>query len=110
MLDTIQDNGIFLLNTNKNPDQVLATMNNNDKRILQTRKIKMFIVDADKIAREVGLPGKISTIMESIIFKLGHIVDFNFAIDKIKENLNDKFKNKGGNVVEKKLSSNRCFS
>ena len=101
MLDTIQDNGIFLLNTNKNPDQVLATMNNNDKRILQTRKIKMFIVDADKIAREVGLPGKISTIMESLIFKLGHIVDFNFAIDKIKENLNDKFKNKGGNVVEK---------
>ena len=63
MLDTIQDNGIFLLNTNKNPDQVLATMNNNDKRILQTRKIKMFIVDADKIAREVGLPGKISTII-----------------------------------------------
>ena len=101
MLDTIQDNGIFLLNTNKNPDQVLATMNNNDKRILQSHKIKMFIVDADKIAREVGLPGKISTIMESLIFKLGHIVDFNFAIDKIKENLNDKFKNKGGNVVEK---------
>ena len=101
MLDTIQDNGIFLLNTNKNPDQVLATMNNNDKRILQSHKIKMFIVDADKIAREVGLPGKISTIMESLIFKLGHIVDFNFAVDKIKENLNDKFKNKGGNVVEK---------
>jgi len=47
------------------------------------KKVKMFIVDASKIAYEAGIPGKISTIIETIIFKLGKIVDFEFAIQKI---------------------------
>ena len=65
----------------------------------------MFIVDASTIAANAGLPGKISTIMETIIFKLGKIVDFNFAIQKIKENLSVKFANKGGNLVEKNIKA-----
>lgn len=105
MIDKIKDNGIFVLNTNKSADEALAMMNNNDKRLLQQKKIKMFIIDANKIATEVGLNGKISTIMETIIFKLGKIVDSTFAIEKIKENLNGKFGNKGGNIVEKNIKA-----
>ena len=105
MLEKIKDNGVFLLNTNKSADEVLASMSNHDKRILQNKKIKMFIVDANKIASDVELNGKISSIMETLIFKLGKIVDYKFAIDKIKENLNNKFGNKGGNVVEKNVKA-----
>lgn len=105
MIDKIKDNGIFVLNTNKSADEALAMMNNNDKRLLQQKKIKMFIIDANKIAAEVGLNGKISAIMETIIFKLGKIVDSTFAIEKIKENLNVKFGNKGGNIVEKNIKA-----
>lgn len=105
MLEKIKDNGVFLLNTNKSADEVLASMSNHDKRILQNKKVKMFIVDANKIASDVGLNGKISSIMETLIFKLGKIVDYKFAIDKIKENLNNKFGNKGGNVVEKNVKA-----
>ena len=105
MLEKIKDQGIFVLNTNKNADEVLASMTNHDKKILQSKKVKMYIVDANKIADEAGLPGKISTIMETIIFKLGKILDFNFAIEKIKENLTTKFANKGGNIVEKNIKA-----
>ncbi|MBQ9019007.1 MAG: pyruvate:ferredoxin (flavodoxin) oxidoreductase [Bacilli bacterium] len=101
MLEKIVDKGVFILNTSKNADEVLSIMSNHDKKILQAKHIKMFIVDANKIAAEAGIPGKISTIMETIIFKLGKIVDFNFAVGKIKENLTAKFGNKGGNLVEK---------
>lgn len=105
MLEKIKDQGIFVLNTNKNADEVLASMTNHDKKILQSKKVKMYIVDANKIALDAGLPGKISTIMETIIFKLGKILDFNFAIEKIKENLTTKFANKGGNIVEKNIKA-----
>lgn len=105
MLEKIKDKGVFILNTNKTPDEVLAVMSNHDKRILQSKKIKMFIVDANKIAHEAGIPGKISTIMETLIFKLGKIIDFNFAVEKIKENLAVKFQNKGGNIVEKNIKA-----
>ena len=105
MLDKIADNGIFILNTNKNADEVLAAMTNYDKKILQSKHVKMYILNANKIASEAGLPGKISTIMETVIFKLGKIVDFDFAIQKIKENLTAKFANKGGNIVEKNIQA-----
>ena len=101
MLDKISDKGVFILNTNKTPDEVLAMMSNYDKRILQSKHVRMFILDASSIASKNGIPGKISTIMEVIIFKLGKIVDFDFAITKIKENVEKKFKNKSGNIVEK---------
>ena len=105
MLDRIKDRGVFILNTSLSPDEVLAMMSGHDKEILKSRNIKMFIVDASRIAKDVGLPGKISTIMETIIFKLGKIVDFNFAVSKIKENITTKFANKGGSIVEKNITA-----
>lgn len=105
MLDKITSKGILLLNTKKTGDEVLASMKVKDKRILQKKHIKLYIVDADKIASENGLHGKISAIMEVLIFKLGKIIDFNFAVEQIKENIKKKFSNKGGNVVEKNISA-----
>ena len=105
MLEKIDNKGVFVVNTGKNPDEILAMMSSHDKRILQSKNIKMFIIDADKIARDAGIPGKISAIMEVLIFKLGKIIDFNFAVGKIKENLAVKFANKGGDLVTKNVSA-----
>ena len=105
VLDKIKEKGVFILNTSLSPDEVLNMMSSHDKEILKTRNIKMFVLDASKIASEAGLPGKISTIMETIIFKLGKIVDFDFAVSKIKENLSVKFANKGGGLVEKNITA-----
>ena len=103
MLEKIKDKGIFIINTSKTHDEVLSMMSNHDKKILQTRSIKIFTIDANKIANEVGLNGKISTIMETLIFKMGKIIEFDFAVGKIKENLTTKFANKGGDIVSKNI-------
>ncbi len=105
MLDKIKLNGIFLLNTNKTPDEVLKIMSVKDKQILQNKNVKMYIIDANKIASEEGLPGKISAIMEALIFKLGKVIDFNFAKDVIKENLKYRFQHKSGNLATKNINA-----
>lgn len=105
MLEKINSKGVFVVNTSKSPDEILAMMSSHDKKILQSRNVKMFIIDADRIAREAGIPGKISAIMEVLIFKLGKIVDANFAINKIKENLAVRFSNKGGDLVTKNIKA-----
>ncbi len=105
MLEKIKNKGVFVLNTTKTPDEVLASMSAHDKKILQDRNIKMFIINATKMAEDAGIPGKISAIMESLIFKLGKIIDFNFALGKIKENLAVKFANKGGDLVTKNIKA-----
>ncbi len=101
MLEKIKKNGIFLLNTSKTPDEVVSALTNHDKKIIKEKNIKVFVIDANKIAKENGIPGKISSIMEILIFKLGKIIDFDFASDKIKENLKNRFKNKSGDLADK---------
>ena len=108
MLDKIKKNGIFLLNTNKNKDEILKEMTSHDKKILQSRNIKFYIVDAGRIAADNGLSGKISAIMETLIFKLGKIMDFDFTVQKIKESLAAKFANKSGNIIEKNVKAIDC--
>ena len=108
MLDKIKKNGIFLLNTNKNKDEILKEMTSHDKKILQSRNIKFYIVDAGRIAADNGLSGKISAIMETLIFKLGKIMDFDFTVQKIKESLAAKFANKSGGIVEKNIKAIDC--
>ncbi len=105
MLEKIKNKGVFVLNTTKTPDEVLASMSVHDKKILQDRNIKMFIINATKMSEDALIPGKISAIMEALIFKLGKIIDFDFALGKIKENLAVKFANKAGDLVTKNIKA-----
>ena len=105
VLDKIDNNGIFLLNTSKSKDEILKYITNCDKKILRQRNVKMYIIDANKIAREFEIPGKISSIMEILLFKLGKIIDFEFAQGKIKENISVRFKNKGNDIAVKNIKA-----
>lgn len=105
ILDHIDNNGIFLLNTSKDKDEILKYISSYDKSIMKRKNIKFYIIDASLIARNNGLGGKISAIMETLIFKLGRIIDFDFAISKIKENIIERFYGKGGDLATKNIKS-----
>ena len=105
MLDGICEQGIFVLNTDKSKEEILARLSNHDKKILVERNIKFYIVDALKLAKEVGLDHKISSIMETILFKLGKLIDFDFAKDHIKKAIEKKFSKKAGHIVDKNLQA-----
>ena len=105
LLSKIKENGMFVLNTERNKEEVLELLSNKNKEIIRKNKIKFYIINASKIASDVGLPGKISSIMETFIFKVCHIIDFNYANKEIKNSLEKKFKNKGNNVLEKNLEA-----
>ncbi|MBQ6477501.1 MAG: pyruvate:ferredoxin (flavodoxin) oxidoreductase [Bacilli bacterium] len=105
MIDNIKKDGIFIINTSLNGDEILRKLSSHDKKILKNRNIKLYIVDGNKIAKDAGISGKISTIMEVIIFNLGKIVPLDFAINKIKEDVEKKFSSKGGGLVEKNLKA-----
>ena len=105
IIDKIKENGMFILNTERNKQELLDILSNKNKDYLLKNKIKIYVINANKIANEVGLPGKISAIMEVLIFKLCHIIDFDYSVSEIKKSLEKKFKNKGNNVLEKNLEA-----
>ena len=104
-LNKVKKNGVFLLNSNKKDEEIIAMISPKDKKYLLDNNIKIYIVDANKVAKKEGLGNKISAIMEALIFKFGHILDSDFAINKMKNNLKVRFKLKGNDLASKNIKA-----
>lgn len=97
ILNNIEPNGTFILNTIKSEKELFVP--NKVKNILLERNIKLYIINAYEIAAKVGLNNKISSILETVIIKLSNILDFDKAINEMKELVKAKFAKKGEQVV-----------
>lgn len=100
VLDNIKKNGIFVLNTNKNEYEVNAMLTPETKKIIKDKNIKFYIIDAYKLADEVGLGRKISTIMQSVILYLENIIDYDVALAQMKEYAQKRYFKHGEKVVK----------
>ena len=111
IVGNIKENGIFILNTNKNTSELSSILPIELIDILKKKNIKFFITDANDIAIKNNIPNKISMIMEAIILKVTNLYDFNKAYDNITERIKKNFSKKGKNVVESNLNAlNDAFS
>ncbi len=70
MLNTLEENGILLINTNKDEKEINETLPIDVKKYIMDNNIKCYYIDASKIALENNIKGKISKIFEYLILKL----------------------------------------
>ena len=105
ILDNISDNGIFLLNTNKNEEDILKYLNDNIKSIIVNKNIKFYTIDADSLAQKIGLNNKISTILESSILYLTNVIDYKESIKKLKEEITNRFNLKGNDIINMNINA-----
>ncbi len=99
MIDNIKENGILLVNTNKNLNDILT---NHDKKIILDRNIKVFKTDADKVSNLYNIPGKINKIMETIILTLLNVKE---ASSLVLNNLKVILKNKGSEIIDNNVKA-----
>ena len=100
ILDNLKENGILLLNTNLNEEDLIKSLPNKVKYLLALKKAKLYIIDAYKLVNELGLKNKINTCMETCIFKIMNIYDINKAISVMKDNNKTRFISKGQNIID----------
>jgi len=82
MLDNIRENGIFILNTFLSDEELNNYFTDNDKKIIKERNIKVYKINASKIAIDNKINGKINNIISTVIFKFIKQVNFdNVLID-----------------------------
>jgi len=105
ILSDIKENGIFLLNTIKTEEEVINYLNNNDKNIIKNKNIKFYIINAFELARKVGLGNKISTILESCIIYLSNIMDYDKAINDLKNEVTKRFELKSPEIVKANIDA-----
>ena len=100
VLNNIEENGILLINTNKNIDELVFSKGSKD--ILLNKNIKVLLIDANKIAMECNITGKISKIMEVIILNL---LDYKDSVKSMSESIINSFSNKGKDIVDANIKA-----
>jgi len=100
VLEGIRKGGIFLLNSNWKADEVFENLTEDLQRTIIDREIKVYNIDALKIAEEVGLGARISTVMQAAFFKISGVLPEDEAIELIKDVVKKTFLSKGKNIVQ----------
>ena len=102
MFNNIKEQATVLINTNKDSKEFINLIPDNVKEIINNKKLRILLIDADKIALDSNIKGKISKIMEIIILKL---LEYPDALEKLTENIKKQFKNKGEDVIKANLNA-----
>ncbi|MCM1988130.1 pyruvate:ferredoxin (flavodoxin) oxidoreductase [Oceanirhabdus seepicola] len=100
VLKGIKDNGIFLLNTLWNAEELESKLPTKMKKYIAEHGIKFYTLNALKIAQEVGLGGRINMIMQSAFFKLANIIPMEDAAKYLKEAVVTSYSKKGQKIVD----------
>ncbi len=94
MVNELKDNGLLVINTIH--DDLDKFLPDKVKDIIIKKNIKVYYINAEKIAMDAGIRGKISKIMEMIIL---HLLDFSNAMEYIDKSIEKQFYTKGDEVV-----------
>ena len=105
MIDNIKEKGIFILNTSREKKELSDLFTNHDKEILKKKSIRLYTINASKIAFDNGITNKINMIITTVIFKVSNFIPFDFAFKEIKKSLEVILTNKGKDIIEKNLKA-----
>ena len=105
LIKDIEENSTVIINTTKDKDELMSTFSNKFKSLLREKKSKIYIINAYKIAHNVGLGNKISMIMEAAIMYLTPQIDYSVAKVKLTEYIKNKFSKKGIEIVNSNIKA-----
>ena len=99
VLKTAQSGAVFLLNSSYSADELWDRLPYSIQETIIKKKLRFFVIDAYKIAKEVGLGARINTIMQVCFFSLSKVIPIEKAIKAIKHHIEESYGNKGEKIV-----------
>jgi len=100
VLEGIKEGGVFLINSNWSKDEVFEKLTENMQKTIIEKNIKLYNIDALEIAKNIGLGGRINTVMQAAFFIISNVLERDKAIKMIKEAIDKTYRKKGDEVVE----------
>jgi pyruvate-ferredoxin/flavodoxin oxidoreductase len=97
----LQKNGTFLLNTIYDGEELIKFMPNRVKRYFAKNNIKVYYINATKIAQEIGLGNRTNTILQSAFFRITGVIPTELAVEQMKKFIVKSYGRKGQDVVDK---------
>ena len=101
----LQKNGTFLLNTIWEGDELAANLPNKVKAYFAKNNIKVYYINATKIAQEIGLGNRTNTILQSAFFRITGVIPVDKAVEEMKHFIVKSYGKKGEDVVNKNYAA-----
>ena len=100
MVQELVDGGTFLLNCSWDMEGLEEHLPGQVKSYIANHNIKFYTIDGIKIGKEIGLGGRINTVLQSALFKLAAIIPEEEAIDLMKAAAKATYGRKGDKIVQ----------
>lgn len=100
LLETMKNGGKFLLNTQWTEEELDEHLPDSLKKAIAEKNVDFYIINAVKIAQEIGLGGRINMIMQSAFFKIANIIPIDDALKYLKDAVVTSYGKKGEKVVK----------
>ena len=105
VLKHAQPGGTFLLNAPFAPSEVWNNLPKKIQEEIVRKKLKLYVINASKVARETGMGSRINSILQTCFFAISEVVPGAEAISYIKNAIRKTYGKKGEAVVEKNFES-----
>ncbi|HBN95627.1 MAG TPA: pyruvate:ferredoxin (flavodoxin) oxidoreductase, partial [Firmicutes bacterium] len=99
MLEGIKEGGVFLLNSPWSLEEMETELPASLKKTIAEKKLRFYNIDAVKIAAEIGLGGRINTILQASFFQIANVIPAADALRYIKEAIFRSYGDKGEKIV-----------
>ncbi|MFA9378872.1 MAG: pyruvate:ferredoxin (flavodoxin) oxidoreductase [Lachnotalea sp.] len=99
MVEDLKDGGTFLLNCSWNTEELSKELPAHTKKYLAQHNINLYTIDGIKIGKEIGLGGRINTVLQAAFFKLSQIIPVDEAIGYMKAAAKYSYGKKGDAIV-----------
>ena len=101
----LKKNGTFLLNTIWEGEELASNLPNKVKAYFAKNNIKVYYINATKIAQEIGLGNRTNTILQSAFFRITSVIPVDLAVEQMKKFIVKSYGKKGEDVVNKNYAA-----
>jgi len=105
ILEKAVEGAIFLLNTQVPTEQVWENLPRHIQEHIVDKKIKLYTIDAFKVAQEAGMGGRINTVMQTCFFAISNVIPRDEAISQIKDAIRKTYGKRGEEIVKRNFAA-----
>ncbi len=105
VLHAAVEGGTFLLNSPYGPEEVWEHLPRSVQTQILTKKLRCYVIDASKVAREAGLGGRVNTVLQTCFFAIAGVLPREAALERIKQSIQKSYAEQGEIVVRRNFAA-----
>ena len=105
MLASAAPGATVLLNSPHGPGEVFDRLSRTAQEQILSKKLRLHVVDAARVAREAGIPGRVNTVLQTCFFAISGVLPREAALGKIKDSIRKTYGRKGEDVVRENFAA-----